>query len=687
MSANNIYNLRSRSSRLALPTGRARSLDLSTVENVDLPPLEDISRLLASSRLHEDNSLSDHGASSWLTVGKKGKAVKKTKAKVKLTMEEQLNRDNHDALSALFDNDNDEDSDHMSESECSRHSSEHLHSADSGHLSESKRPTMRTGTEPSSWDKDADLARPIASTDVDCGTDPLASGRTAEEDATAGLTWDYVRTLETKARLLENKLLQMGQIMEKFSAEANSDCSEGCVALKAKLQIQASAAEEKLGQMEERMAEIERKELLMQNNVRVMTDMVRENSECQEKLLQAAHEKTKLEETISGLQKELAKWQKSANQAQGVKIKADTSPAQLKELENSLRSEIRAVSNITAPMMKQVHVVLKDLAQKVQRPSRRDDTVKTTAPKFSGKGESVDIFLEMFKRYCMLNGIPDDMRADVLLACVNESVYAVLHKAGVTKKPDWTSVTKTLRKVYDIVKKTKDWRAELFAVVRKTDESLIELAHRIQYLGEKSGIDCPPDLLMERFIAAVGNAPWARWLQTVTSTFGVTNLDTVVSLATDMERNNKTSKTPNSFQVAACAMDEQVAEATPDAPVADCNAVQSAPSASQPTNTDLTKLLTQMHAGQQKMIALLENLQKSNATKNSNQQSTPASSGPRRNNQRRQGDEPLTCHRCKSTEHLVRQCSLPCQNCGKHGHTDVVCRAPKNATRDAQTPQ
>lgn len=550
-------------------------------------------------------------------------------------------------------------------------------------------------------------------------------------------------------------------------------CSETCISEKLHLMEQVAQAKQRQSDLEDTVRTLrERTDSMAASlyQLNAVTDrfdaLTQENAKCKEQLQRANHNNDKLEKTISDLLNEVAVLRVGGvhSESRG-EMALSHSPNDVGERASSpshIADEMWAPSHTLAgrpecerapnhsqdahswkdqvvseaqpaiaTVLSQITDVLRQLSDRqrqveaaiVSTPaSGRMDSGgpkhRIPAPKFKGYGEDIEMFFEMFRRYCTLTNVSEATRTDVLLTCLHDNVYAALHKAGVTTRPSWENVIKALRTTYGTVKKPKTWRAEFQAARRQKGETLMALSQRLQYLAKQSRVDFPADVMIERFLAAVDKAPWASWLQTVTDTFSVTSFDGVVALAIDME-NKFNLDGRKAFTVAGGKEDTG---GTTESEW-NCNVVAPSRSSSETTvpamiptrapspapvqetvnavnvNTTMDSTINTLVAQQQQLMTymtkMLEACQQGVAaakTETALSQRSERSSHPRqRKNSPRRGEQ-LGCHGCGSLDHQVRQCKYPCARCKGFGHTAVVCRRPlnqdqKNESRDAHAPQ
>lgn len=344
------------------------------------------------------------------------------------------------------------------------------------------------------------------------------------------------------------------------------------------------------------------------------------------------------------------------------------------------------------------------------------------APKFKGKSDDIDVFFELFRRFCVLNNVAATDRVEYLLMCLHEDVYKTLFDAGVTREPEWDTVIKFLRDAFGQLKQPKDWRAEFQTLRRRDGESLVVLSQRLQALARRANIPYPQDVLIDRFLDAVGKTAWSDWLQTVTSTFKVESLDAVVALAVDMENKNK-FKGKKQLVVAGC---KESVEDTPDwftpsvgnlqseqvsidniinvdfpkrsavqgkTASIKAKSISSAPIStssvsSKDSGNSIMQLLQTLIKQQQVLMTELTKKhpqRPDDGTRLNANQVAETRSVQRPTNFRRK----MKCFACGSADHLVKDCDLPCAACGALGHMAVTCksRPEKNDRRDTPTPQ
>ena len=446
----------------------------------------------------------------------------------------------------------------------------------------------------------------------------------------------------------------------------------------------AQAAEARVSRLEEALLDVRREhESFMERVRRVeslgenLEDIKEENRVCRERLEQAAQAKSQADQTIARLQAEVRKLQQNSKTEDKARACATQMEASSR-WDQSLMIEIRDATRASAPVLDKIADVLQKLnntQEELVTEKQSASVHRTPAPKFKGgAGEEVEIFLEMFRRYCALNKITSATRTDVLLSCLSDSVYASLHKAGLTAAPSWKAIVAALKSNYGVVKQPPTWRAEFYAIQRQSGESLTALSQRLQYLAKKSEVNFPQDMLIERFLAAIDKAPWAAWMQTVVRTFSVTTYDAIVRLAIDMEQKYKLYG-KKAFTVATCEVDtaeNNVAAVDVDV---ECNSVRSEQDGeSTKTLAGHTKEEPTAAARMKTIEAAIEKLTLL-VTQCLNKES------PKRSKR------VLECFNCKSTQHVVRQCPKPCANCGRKGHSASMCKTSKNEDRDTPTPQ
>ena len=351
-------------------------------------------------------------------------------------------------------------------------------------------------------------------------------------------------------------------------------------------------------------------------------------------------------------------------------------------------------------MTEQQHVLVDALRHAPAARRYSTSATKVKQPSFNGEGDDLNIFFDMFCRFCRVNDIPAEQQVDCMLSCLHKDVYRAVYDAGLTEQSDSQAIVNYLRSSYGGAAKDQNWVREFMTMQRREGESLIALSKRMQTAVKKSKMVIPLTMLMERFILAIGKTSWSRSFNDISAFVSVDSFEKFVAIATKMERNSKRRAVP--LTVAAVTDfddddddDEDEPQVAAVAPTPFGSAKQASPKQAKKVDS-----VPSVDAAIQQLAQLLQQFLKMQMAAAA---PAPAPTGVapvqqqqgqwqpvgRRWNSRKQGKS-LQCYQCSSSEHVVRDCPYPCAACNVRGHATARCpvlRQQKNATRDTHSPQ
>lgn len=308
---------------------------------------------------------------------------------------------------------------------------------------------------------------------------------------------------------------------------------------------------------------------------------------------------------------------------------------------------------------------------------------KLRPPTFDPAVYEWDVFEARFDAHCRNARVPTDGKLSLLTSLLQEEVYKSLYEAGLADSTSWTEVTTFLRETYSLRRMPEDFEREYQTATRREGEALTKLAERLQALKRRGGGTTTPRLLSVRFIEAVGDAPWAGWLQNYVMSEDITSFRFVVDKAIRLEKGQCSFQKVDVNVVRQPALQHK----QPRQPPPQAAAVPSAEATMMKAMEQVfSKVMLQFEENQAATLnRILDALQAaprapptSYAAAAKQQQPQDSSTPPQcPAGPPRQRNPNARCFGCGLTGHFVRECPWFCDYCMRKGHSTENCRVPR----------